>query len=198
MYACFGWIHLPLTESTRSQTLHQLSQRRRHQHLRRFIIPRWLSWRGVSLCVDSVDVESHLVLTQLTRNETPLQLSHCRMLKNLNKSANSSTKSKKFRSLIIWPICIWWRQVRFHVNWVNAEWDSTSTESMQSETPRQLSQCRRHQHLRRFYHSVLTQLTWSLTLHWLSWCGISLGVDSVDEERDSASTESPPNVKKFE
>jgi hypothetical protein len=30
-----------------------------------FIILRWLSWREVSLCVDSVDVESHLTSTQL-------------------------------------------------------------------------------------------------------------------------------------
>ncbi len=116
MYACFGLIHLPHTELTRSQTLHQLSQ------------------------------------------------------------------------------C----QVRLHINWVNAEWDSTSTEPTQSKTPRQLSQHRRHQHLRRFYHSVLTQLTWSLTLRWLSCREVSLGVDSVDEDWDSASTVSPPNVKKFE
>jgi hypothetical protein len=33
----------------------------------------------------------------------------------------------------------WW-VVSFPVNWVNAKWDSTSTELTQSETPRQLSQ----------------------------------------------------------
>ncbi len=38
---------------------------------------------------------------------------------------------------------------------------------------------------------------WSLTPRWLSWRGVSLGVDSVDEEWDSASTESLPNVKKI-
>ncbi len=75
--------------------------------------------------------------------------------------------------------------VRLHVNRVNAEWDSTSTEST-----------RRHQHLRRFYHSALTQLMWGLTLRWLSWRGVSFGVDSVDEEWDSASTEAPTNVSK--
>jgi hypothetical protein len=37
------------------------------------------------------------VLTQLTRNETLHQLSHCQMLKNLNKSANSRKKSKKIQ-----------------------------------------------------------------------------------------------------
>jgi hypothetical protein len=75
-----------------------------------FIILHWLSWRGVSLRVDSVDVESHLAFTQLTRNETPCQLSHRRMLKNSNKLANSRTKSKLFKSLIIWPVCV--RQVQ--------------------------------------------------------------------------------------
>jgi hypothetical protein len=33
-----------------------------------------------------------------------------------------------------------WRGVSFLVNWVKAKWDSTSTESTKSETPRQLSQ----------------------------------------------------------
>ncbi len=106
------------TESTGSETPCQLSQCGVRLHINwvnaedtniyeDFIIPCWLSWRGVSLCVDSVDVESHLALTQLTRNETPRQLSHPQMLKNSNKSANSRTKLKKFRSLIIWPICVW-------------------------------------------------------------------------------------------
>ncbi len=122
MYACFGLIHLPhteshssSTESRQSESPHQLSPPRVRLHVNwvnaedtyiyeDFIIPRWLSWHGVSLCVDSVDVESHLALTQLTRNETLHQLSHRQMLKNLNKSANPRTKSKKFRSLIIWPI----------------------------------------------------------------------------------------------
>jgi hypothetical protein len=108
----------PSTESTRSETTHQLSQCGVRLHVNwvnaegtniyeDFIIPRWLSWRGVSLRVDSVDVESHLVLTQLTRNETRCQLSHRRMLKNLNKSANSSTKSKRLKSLFIWSIYVW-------------------------------------------------------------------------------------------
>jgi hypothetical protein len=93
------------TESMRSETPRQLSQRGMRLHViwvnaegtnihEDFIIPRWLSWRGVSLCVDSVDMETHLALTQLTGSETLRQLSHRQMLKNLNKSANSSTKSK--------------------------------------------------------------------------------------------------------
>ncbi len=38
------------------------------------ISPRYSHYS--SLCIDSVDVEAHLALTQLTRNETPRQLSH--------------------------------------------------------------------------------------------------------------------------
>ncbi len=108
----------PSTESTRSETPRQLSQRGMRLHVNwvnaectniheDFLIPRWLSWRGVSLCVDSVDVESHLALTQLTGSETRRQLSHRQMLKNSNKSANSSTKSKTLKSLIIWPMYVW-------------------------------------------------------------------------------------------
>jgi hypothetical protein len=85
MYGCFGLIPLPHTESMGSETPRQLSQRRRHQHYH----------------IDSVDMESHLALTG---NETRHQLSHRRLLKNLNKSANSSTKLKTLKSLIIWPI----------------------------------------------------------------------------------------------
>ncbi len=114
-YVCLFWLDSspshwvdaesdsPSTESTRNQTPHQLSQSGVRLHVnwvntedtniyKDFIIPHWHSWRGVSLCVDSVDVESHLALTQLTRNETPHQLSHRRMLKNSNKAANSRTK----------------------------------------------------------------------------------------------------------
>ncbi len=105
------------TEPTQSETPRQLSQRGVRLHVnwvnaedtniyKDFIIPRWLSWRGVSLCVDWVDVEYHLALTQLTRNEIPRQLSHRGMLKNSNNSANSRTKSKTFKSLIICPICV--------------------------------------------------------------------------------------------
>ncbi len=50
--------------------------------------------------VDSVNMESHLALTQLTGNETRRQLSHHRIL----KLAVASTKSKTLKSLIIWPM----------------------------------------------------------------------------------------------
>jgi hypothetical protein len=69
-------------------------------------------------------------------------------------------------------VCLFWLDSS-SAHWVDAEWDSLSTESTQSETPRQLSQCSRHQHLRRFHHSALTQLTWSLTPRWPSWGGVT-------------------------
>ncbi len=62
-------------------------------------------------------------------------------------------------------VCLFWFDSSF-AHWVDAEWDFPSTESTRSETPRQLSQRRRHQHFLRFYHSALTHLTWSLTPHW--------------------------------
>jgi hypothetical protein len=46
------------------------------------------------------------MLTQLTGNEIPHQLSHRQMLINLNMLANSRTKSKTLKSLIIWPISV--------------------------------------------------------------------------------------------
>ncbi len=81
----------PSTESMRSETSSQLSQHGVRFHVNwvnaednniyeDFIILRWLSWHWLSLRVDSVDVESHLALTQLTRDETRCQLSHHRML----------------------------------------------------------------------------------------------------------------------
>jgi hypothetical protein len=110
------WVNVewgsPSTESMRSETPCQLIQRRVRLHVNGvnaegtniyedLIIPRWLGWRGVSLRFDSVDMESHLALTQLTGNETWRQLSHRQMLKNSNKSVNSSRKMKTLKNLII-------------------------------------------------------------------------------------------------
>jgi hypothetical protein len=100
MHACFGLIHLPHIESTRSQTLHQLSQ----------------------------------------------------------------------------------RGVRLHINWVNAEWDSTSTESTQ-KTPTFMKILSFHVDLVDVEsHSALNQLPWSLTWRWLSWRGMRLRVNWVTAE----------------
>jgi hypothetical protein len=71
------------------------------------------------------------------------------------------------------------RQVRLHIDWVNAKWDSTSTELMRNDEI--------FLNVGAFYadtvdvesHSELTQLTWSLTPRWLSWQGVSLRIDPV-------------------
>ncbi len=127
MSACFGLMHLPHTELTWSETSPQLSQCRMRLHVNWVnaewdststesvqkaptftkLIICWLSWRGVSLHVDSVDVESHLALTHLIWNETPPQLITVKCLKNLNKLVNWRTKSKTLESLIIWPVYVW-------------------------------------------------------------------------------------------
>jgi hypothetical protein len=122
-------ISLLHTESTPSETPCQLSQCRVRLHVN-WVNPEWDSTstestqkaptftKISSFRVDSVDVESHSALTQSTwsltwrwlswrGNETRRQQSHCQMLKNLNKSANSSTKSKTLKSLIIWPMYVW-------------------------------------------------------------------------------------------
>ncbi len=93
------------------------------------------------------------------------------------------------------------RRMRLPVNQINAEWDFTLTESTQSETPCQPSQCRVfviRRYLQRFHHSALTQLTWSLTPYWLSQCGVSYSVDSIGREWDSTLFETQPNDKSFE
>jgi hypothetical protein len=67
--------------------------------------------------------------------------------------------------------------VRLHVNWVNAEWDSMSTGSMQKAPTLTniLSFC--VDLVNAESHSVLTLSTWSLTWRWLSWWGMRLRVN---------------------
>ncbi len=101
------------------------------------------------------------------------------------------SKSYPFKGARAGSVCLFWLDSsRSH--WVNAEWDSMSTESTRSETPRQLSQRRIHQHIRRFYHSALTLLTWSLTPWWRTPTFtkiLSFRVDSVDVESHSMLTQ---------
>ncbi len=126
MYACFGLIPLPHTVLTYSETPCQLSQRVVKLHVNRVdtewdstptestqkapwrfhhsaltqllwsLNPLWLSQRGVSLCVDSVEGEWDFSSTESLPN-----------VKILNKSANSITKLKTRKSLIIWPTYVW-------------------------------------------------------------------------------------------
>ncbi len=64
--------HSPSTESTSSETIHWLSQHGVRLYVnwvntewwnlhKCWCLLRWLSWCGISLCVDSVDVKSHSV-----------------------------------------------------------------------------------------------------------------------------------------
>ncbi len=76
--------------------------------------------------------------------------------------------------------------VRLHINWVNAEWDSMSTESTQMTPTFTKILSFRVDSVDVESHSMLTQLTWSLTWHWLSLRGMRLRVNW------------PLNVKKFE
>ncbi len=114
--------HSPSTESTPSETPCRLSQRRVRLHvnwvnaewwmlvpsaltqLTWSLIPRWLSWRGVSLRVNSVDGESHSAWTQCAEEKlyqnrhtypAPRWLSQRRVTNNLNISANSILYSKR-------------------------------------------------------------------------------------------------------
>ncbi len=72
-----------------------------------------------------------------------------------------------------------WRRVSFPVNWVNAKWDSMSTESTRNDEILVNVSAFCIDSVDVESHSVLTQLTWSLTPRWLSWRGVSLLVDSV-------------------
>jgi hypothetical protein len=71
------------------------------------------------------------------------------------------------------------------------------TELTHSEISCQLSQRRIYLTFKIFNNYALSRLTWSLTLCWLSWHGVSLGIDSVDRGWHSTSTESVINVGEF-
>ncbi len=71
------------------------------------------------------------------------------------------------------------RQVRFHVSWVNAEWDSPSTESTLNDKIFVNVSVFCVDSVDVESHSALTQMTWSLAPRWLSWRRVWLRVDSV-------------------
>jgi hypothetical protein len=80
-YVCLFWLHLPHTESTRSETHHQLTQHWVRLHINWFnaewdststeSMPKAPRIRKISsFRVDSVDMESHSMLTQLMSSLT--------------------------------------------------------------------------------------------------------------------------------
>ncbi len=105
VYACFGLIFPPHTESTRSETPRQLSQRRVRLHVN-WVIAEWDSrstestqkaptfTKISSFRVDSVDVESHSALTQSTWSLTWRWLSWLGMRLGVNRV---TAKCKKIR-----------------------------------------------------------------------------------------------------
>ncbi len=70
-------------------------------------------------------------------------------------------------------------QVRFHVIWVNAEWDSTPTESTRNDKIFVNVGVFCVDSVDVESHPALTQLTRSLAPHWLSWQRVWLRIDSV-------------------
>ncbi len=64
-----------------------------------------------------------------------------------------------------------WYGVSFPINWVHAQRDSTSSESMWRETPHQLSQ-----------RGIMKSHKWQPIPHWFSCCRVSLCVDLVFAE----------------
>ncbi len=130
-------------------------------------VPPWLSQCRVGFHVNWVNAEWYSTSTESTRSGIPRQLSQRGVGFHINwvNAEWDSTSTESTRSGI--PRQLSQCGEGFHVNWVNTEWDSTSTESRRSGIPRQLSQHGMRRYLRRFHHSALTQLMWSLTPHWL-------------------------------
>ncbi len=67
-----------------------------------------------------------------------------------------------------------WCRVSFPINWVNAKWDSMSTESMQNDEIFVNVGAFCIGSVAVEAHSSLTHLGGSLTPRWLSWQGVSL------------------------
>ncbi len=116
-------------------------------------------------CGDLVHEESHSQSTESTQSQTFSQLSQRRVRLSVNwvnfrmiKTLNTSVSSKinKWINIILTVRCLSWHGVSLSVDSVNVE-----------------------------SHSMLAQLTGSLTPCWLSWQGVSLHVGSVDRESHS-------------
>jgi hypothetical protein len=71
------------------------------------------------------------------------------------------------------------RQVRLHVNWINTESDSTSTESSLNNEIFVNVGVFSIKSVDMESRFALTQLTWSLTPHWISWQRVWLRIDLV-------------------
>jgi hypothetical protein len=87
--------------------------------------------------------------------------------------------SYPFKGARAWYACLFWFDSS-SAHWVDAEWDSLSTESMQSETTCQLSQLGVRLHIN-WVNAEDTNIDEDFIIpRWLSCRGVSLRVDSVD------------------
>ncbi len=101
----------------------------------------------------------------------------CSWFRRLIGIFKHSAVAKLTQSLI--PHQLSQRQVRLYVNWVNAEWDSTSTESTRNDKIFVNVGVFCVDSVDVESNSALTQLTWSLTPLWLSWRRVWLHINSV-------------------
>ncbi len=119
----------------------------------------------------------HLSNTYRLNNKDSEFVRFCSWIRQLILIFWHSAVTQLTRSLI--PCQLSQGQVRLHINWVNAEWDSTSTESTRNDKIFINVGVFCIDSVDVKGHSMLTQLTWSLTPHWLSWWRVWLCVDSV-------------------
>jgi hypothetical protein len=116
----------------------------------------------------------HLLNTYRPNNKAFEFFRFCSRIRRFIQIFLHSAVTQLTRSLI--PRKLWQRQVRLHVNWVNAEWDSTSMRNDKIFV-----------NVGVFFvdpvdvvsHSTLTHLMWSLIPRWLSWRRVWLCIDSV-------------------
>ncbi len=119
----------------------------------------------------------HLSNTYRPNNKALEFFRFCSWIRRLIQIFKDSAVTQLTQSLI--PRQLSQRQVRFHVNWVNAEWDSTSTESTRNDKIFVNVGVLCVDSVDVESHSALTQLTWSLAQRWLSWRRVWLCVDSA-------------------
>jgi hypothetical protein len=119
----------------------------------------------------------HLSNTYRPNNKAFERFQFCSWICGFIRIFLHSAVTQLMQSLI--PCQLSQRQVRLYVNWVNAEWDSTSTESTRNDKIFVNVGVFCVNSVDVESHSTLTQLTWSLTPCLLSWRRIWLCVDSV-------------------
>ncbi len=72
--------------------------------------------------------------------------------------------------------------VKLHIDWVNAEWDSTSAESMRNAPVLTKISSFTADSTDVKSHSALTQLTWSLAWCWVSWWEMRIHINWTTTE----------------